>query len=341
MHGLACHPRRHVFAVTGYSGMLHVWNYLERSLVKLRQFEKLLGQCLTYDPKGQILALGCTNGTLKLLNADTLEDIQTFKQAADCITLLEFSPDSLWIACADADMCISLFHYTNKNEDPTKPVEWVYVGKFRGHWKTVTALVFCPPADEESELRLFSIGEDRVMQEYDLLNSHITTGLVILETTKIEQTALPTAAFLLAPREASAVVASAGGNDVLVIANDQYKFKTRDIVTKQVKQTLLGPTFGGPMTKAAPFSGEGGNRYLAYATRERVVGIVKLPLDGNPNRTMGMIAHPDEISDMAVSYDGKWLFTAGGEDYTVNMWDVDTAPLEYIFKTIFFHEKFA
>ena len=32
--------------------------------------------------------------------------------------------------------------------------------------------------------------------------------------------------------------------------------------------------------------------HLVYATAERVVGIVKLPLDGNPHKAMGLIAHP-------------------------------------------------
>jgi len=29
------------------------------------------------------------------------------------------------------------------------------------------------------------------------------------------------------------------------------------------------------------------------------VGIIKLPLDGNPNKTMGLIAHPEKVVDIS------------------------------------------
>jgi len=47
-----------------------------------------------------------------------------------------------------------------------------------------------------------------------------------------------------------------------------------------------------------------------------------LPLDGNPNSTMGLISHPGEITDIAVSSDGKFLMTSGGNDYSVNIWEI-------------------
>ena len=44
-------------------------------------------------------------------------------------------------------------------------------------------------------------------------------------------------------------------------------------------------------------------------------------------QSMGMVAHPRRISCMAVSHDGKYLFTGGGSDLSVNMWDIDVSVL--------------
>lgn len=54
--------------------------------------------------------------------------------------------------------------------------------------------------------------------------------------------------------------------------------------------------------------------YLAYATKTRVAGLMKLPLTGDPNRAMGLIAQPGEVTCLAVGYDGETLVTAGGSD---------------------------
>jgi WD40 repeat protein len=53
-----------------------------------------------------------------------------------------------------------------------------------------------------------------------------------------------------------------------------------------------------------------------------------MPLDGNPNKTMGLIAHPSVITDISVSWDGKYLFTSGGDDLSVNMWSIDVTPID-------------
>ncbi len=69
------------------------------------------------------------------------------------------------------------------------------------------------------------------------------------------------------------------------------------------------------------------NRYLAYITEDKI-GLHILPLDGNPHNAVALIAHPQGVANLATSYDGKYLFTAGGVDATVHMWAVNVIALE-------------
>jgi len=89
----------------------------------------------------------------------------------------------------------------------------------------------------------------------------------------------------------------------------------------------LGPTYGGPITKLLVVNPENidsefEDKYLAYQTENKIVGIIKLPIDGNPDKTMGLIAHPGNIASIACSGDGKFLFTCGGKDKTINQWSI-------------------
>jgi hypothetical protein len=60
----------------------------------------------------------------------------------------------------------------------------------------------------------------------------------------------------------------------------------------------------------------------------QVIGLSLLPLDGNPNKSMGVIAHPGAVSALAVSHDGRRLLSVGGGDSVINMWAVDAGALE-------------
>jgi hypothetical protein len=77
---------------------------------------------------------------------------------------------------------------------------------------------------------------------------------------------------------------------------------------------LMGPTFGGPIRRLAAFRAAtgGGGAALAYATASRVVGLLAWPMDGDPGRMMGLVAHAGVVHAMAVSSDGRKLLTAGG-----------------------------
>lgn len=45
-----------------------------------------------------------------------------------------------------------------------------------------------------------------------------------------------------------------------------------------------------------------------------MVGLLKLPLTGDPNRAMGLLAQPGNVSCLAVGFDGETLVTASGGD---------------------------
>lgn len=61
-------------------------------------------------------------------------------------------------------MCVALY----KIEEGTVS-RWIYLGKQRSHYKPISEIMFarCPAS---GNLRLLSLGEDRVLVEYDIAN---------------------------------------------------------------------------------------------------------------------------------------------------------------------------
>ena len=98
--------------------------------------------------------------------------------------------------------------------------------------------------------------------------------------------------------------------------------------TQLCRKTALGPSFVDDIHFLSLLNDGNESKYLCFASHERVVGVTKLPLDGNPHKSMGLIAHPKKISNIVASSDGLFLFTAGGKDNTVYMWSINTNVLE-------------
>jgi len=117
---------------------------------------------------------------------------------------------------------------------------------------------------------------------------------------------------------------------LLLTAISDYKMKVWNPSAQSSRKTCLGPTYGGEINRMKklmiPTQEEA---YLIYSTNTKVIGLIKMPLDGNPNKTMGLIAHPNEVADFCASSDGRYLFTCGGEDLSVKMWNIDVNPIEF------------
>jgi Ca2+-binding EF-hand superfamily protein len=174
-----------------------------------------------------------------------------------------------------------------------------------------------------------SLGEDKRLVEYNLENSDIESGLRVRSAHKMTQGAVPTG--LLWTTESliddRCVPKAKNGRssvpDMLLMTTNEFKLKVHATdSTRQCLKTVLGPTFAGPISNmlVVPSQAASRTRCIVYSTHERVVGMLQLPLEGNPREALGLVAHPAEVSSICVSHDGKYLFTAGGRDCAVMQW---------------------
>lgn len=165
--------------------------------------------------------------------------------------------------------------------------------------------------------RLLSLGEDRMLIEYDLSKSTPETGLLLRGTpTRIEQSAVPTC-FTWYP--------DCTKEPFIITANSDFKFKLCNVTTKMCRKTLLGPLFGSPVKNLVPVPrGDRAQHLLAFSTDNKV-GIALCPLDGNPHQSMALIAHPAAVTNVVSSHDGTTLFSVGGA--SVHMWGVNANVL--------------
>ncbi|KAG6619353.1 WD repeat-containing protein 66 [Phytophthora cinnamomi] len=336
IHGLAAHPRLPQLALSSYSGVVQLWDYSAKRLIMVRRFdsEKLRPQCLTFARDGRKLVVGFTSGIVKVLHAHRLDDLASFRLGKTAITDVLVSPDSSLFVALDANLFLGMWRAKQGNPDADDSDEWVYLGRCRAHSKPVTGLEFS--RDGDGQPVLVSVSEDRTLAEYCLERSSILDGVVLKQApTRVEQSAVPTACCwhpeLRGVQE-----------DLVIVANDEYKLKQWNTGNQTCRKTTLGPSYGGPINRlvtvplreddqiAAEAAGGVAERYCVYSTHEKVVGLLKLPLDGNPHKAMGLIAHPGKISNMDVTFDGSHLLTAGGDDLVVNMWEIHTHQLDLL-----------
>ncbi|KAI8817402.1 WD40-repeat-containing domain protein [Fimicolochytrium jonesii] len=368
VEALAVHPVLPQFAVGGESGILIVWDYDTKRMVMSKQFDEprdskdpmakhqpkefdlLKISSLAYSTDGGSIALGFTNGTLRIVSSTTLLDLPQstpashrpglpgYAAAKAPITRIAFSDTSvgtaqgLWMAIADEGHGVGVFHYGLGDQ---KKKEWVFVGRCRGHYKEIVGIQFVPPQPTLTFPRLMSVSSDRHLVEYDLESSSITAGVLIRSKLQIDQLHRPLAAALHPSPPLR------GPNDApqhyILTANSGSKFKLYNAETGMCRRTVVAPAYGGDIRhlqfvpaprSESPQQQQPQSGYLAYATTTKVVGLVKLPLDGNPHRSMGLYAHPGAIAAIAATPDGKRLLTLGREEGVVNLWNLNPAELD-------------
>ncbi|KXZ56881.1 hypothetical protein GPECTOR_1g795 [Gonium pectorale] len=203
-------------------------------------------------------------------------------------------------------------------------MRWEFVGRCRAHHAPIASVVF--GESPSGQTRLLTIGADSRVVEYDLASSTVASGLQVASYYDFPSGGgTPTSLTFAPPLQYYRAFAA---DTHLLVSDDSYKIRVFNPDKPAIEATFLGPTFGGPITQLVMFKSPASEAaFLAYRTAERVVGLIAWPLDGDPSRTMGLIAHPGEVKAISISYDGRKLLTAGS-DGTLASWDINTVPLE-------------
>ncbi|NXY49225.1 CF251 protein, partial [Ceuthmochares aereus] len=317
VNAITCHPWQTLLAVGSHCGLLKVWDYQQNKYLVSRIFPGAGVRCLSYDPEGYLLAAGFTDGSVYILDAiSLLSSCKEFKSSRDPVTHISFSHDSEYLATADEKYVVTV--YKRVLQDGSRC--WQHLAGLQSHYKPIRSILFGVHLDS-NEPRLLSLGEDRQLVEYDL-NRSSKGHLVVLHRIQVEQFAVPLCL---------AWYPQLSTESFILTANNCYKMKLYNTTTKICRKTLLGPTYGSPLEKIQILpttnAADPRIRYLAYITKDKV-GLQILPIDGNPHKSSAFVCHPDGVSDLASSYDGRCVFTAGGGDCTVMKWEVNLNALD-------------
>ena len=317
-----------------------------------------------FSPHGNMLAVGFDSGEVRLLDtaaiastsasaASFLSDITTFKQPQARIRLLAWSDCSTWLASADDAHNVSLYRYWHADERVDRAKEWIYLGRYRSHYDTIVSLLFTSATSRPAAVHdhrellpplhppsLHSLGSDRLLQEYDLSSSSIKAGLRLRSSVVVEESALPVAMVRVS---GGSIVGDDDndGSEWLVIANDEYKLRAWQLVREGsnsrllLRRTVLAPTFCGCITAlsllpAASASSPSSVGHLLFssttASNDCYVGVLALPLLGQPDSAMAVLAHPASASArFSPAFDGSQLLSFSPLDTAIKLWSLTPA----------------
>ena len=305
-----------VLALEG--GLLQKWDLDSRQKLAEREFEKE-GEvsALEYFPGGYLMAACFTDGTIAILNED-LEDVQILKMTSP-VSRLVTSPCENYFVVADTTNVLAVVQL-----GPGKVADrWEVIGKYRAHACPIVSLMFTYAGED---LHLTSVGKDGTLEEFNISLSNQEKGIVLEKHDSLHKgDSEPVAAVVVSSREQPCSHES----NILVTADTNCKFLTYNLTLGCTTKIVLGPAFGGQIQDMVLFNdSDSGRAFLLYAMDSRVAGMIAFPLDGDPEKSTGVIANSGDLAGIRLGYDNTCALVAGKRDGMVTLWALDTEAFD-------------
>ena len=328
------HPNEPVLCCVGSGGFVWTWDYDAKRVVASRDASRRGAvpspSAARYRSDGEGLIVGTHGGHLKALDPRTLAEVQSMRFTNHAVTRVVTSDDAAcsYAAVADAGGCVGVFRLRGpvreppEGTDPSRAFE--FIGKHRAH-EEVRGLAL--RATDDGKVELASCGAEGRLVRYDVARSTAEEGIKTLATSDVALGGLATGG---SASPTALAFAPGSKRPTLLVADDACRVRTVDCETLTAISVTLAPAYGGFLARIQPFGDDTVGWRLAYATADAVAGVATYPLDGDPDRAVGLIAHPGAINAEAtcVGHDGRAMFTVGGGDRSdagrvINCWTVD------------------
>ena len=261
----------------------YLWQLCHHDLFTLRHAGPV--NSVAFSATGKVVATASNDGTVKIWDVSTTEELATLRVSEGWVTSIAFSPDSKMLASGSNDRSVKLWDTATKQE----------LASFTGHTGQVNSVAFSPDGNRvASGAGDHDVGETKIWD---------VAGRREIATLKGEEGAINSVAF------------SPDGK-LLATGNWLNTVKLWEVATGKERATLKGH---GVWVSSVTFSPDG--KKLASGSFDSTAKL----WDVATGRELATLrSQSGVIHTVAFSPDGKWLAT-GGTDSSVKLWDVATA----------------